>query len=293
MRGLVAAFAIWVAAIAALGAETIRVTTWNLQWFPSGKANLRDPVEEPKRIADAAEALRSLAPDVVLLQEIRDWETCERLVSALKPVAYQVLVCSAFKDGGQVGWQQEAIISKTPAQVSWSEPWKSTGKADPPRGFAFSSIRMSGVDIAFYCVHLKSNLVRGDFERQTQTNIFKRERAMAQLMDHVHELHSILPSVKGVVIGGDFNTNRDQSLFVSEQTLDLLSSSGFANGFSASTPLLKRITHAGQGKYPDATFDYIFSKGVQRTGCRISQTSVSDHFPVTCDLQLQPLPREH
>ena len=292
MRRLVALI-LFLAAPLALAGETFRVTTWNLQWFPSGKANLRDPVQEPKRIAEASEVLRSLAPDVILLQEVRDWETCQRLVSALKPLAYQVLVCSAFKEGGQVSWQQEAIISKMPAQASWSESWTPSGKADPPRGFAFSSIRLGGSEIAFYCVHLKSNLVRGDFERVTQTNIAKRERAMAQLMDHVRGLHNLLPLVKGIVIGGDLNTNKDQSLFVSEQTLDLLSSSGFKNCFSVSTPLADRITHPGHGKYPDATFDYIFSRGVERSGCRISQTSVSDHFPVTCDFQVEPPPAKN
>lgn len=288
MRWLIAAF-LCLTATSVLAAETLRVTTWNLEWFPSGKANLRDPVEEPKRIAAAAGIIKSLAPDVVLLQEVRDWETCERLVSALKPLVYQVLVCSAFRDGGQVGWQQEAIIAKAPAQAqaSWSESWKSTGKVDPPRGFAFSSIRVSGVEIAFYCVHLKSNLVRRDFEQQTQLNILKRERAMAQLMDHVRDLqHRLLPSVAAVVIGGDFNTNKDQPLFVSEKTLDLLSSSGFTNGFAESTPLIRRITHPGKGKYPDATFDYIFAKGLVSMGCRTLQTSVSDHFPVTCDFSV-------
>ena len=47
-------------------------------------------------------------------------------------------------------------------------------------------------------------------------------------------LHSLLPLVKGIVIGGDLNTSKDQSLFVSEQTLDLLSSSRFKGGFSDS-----------------------------------------------------------
>ena len=67
MWRLIAALVIWVAATAALPAETLRVTTWNLEWFPSGKANLRDPIEEPKRIAEAARVLTSLSPDVVLL----------------------------------------------------------------------------------------------------------------------------------------------------------------------------------------------------------------------------------
>ena len=61
--------------------ETIRVTTWNLQWFPAGSENLLPPAVEQQRIAAAAEQLKILNPDVLLLQEIRDWDTCERLNS--------------------------------------------------------------------------------------------------------------------------------------------------------------------------------------------------------------------
>jgi hypothetical protein len=31
-----------------------------------------------------------------------------------------------------------------------------------------------------------------------------------------------MPSIKGVVIGGDFNTNHDQAMFAAEKTLDSL-----------------------------------------------------------------------
>ena len=64
---------------------------------------------------------------------------------------------------------------------------------------------------------------------------------------YVPGLHNLLPLVKGVVIGGDLNTNKDQSLFVSEQTLDLLSSSGFKNCFSVSIPLLTELHTPGTG----------------------------------------------
>ena len=176
-----------------------------------------------------------------------------------------------------------------PAQASWSESWKVSGRVDPPRGFAFAAIHISGIDIGFYCVHLKSNLVRGDVERHQQLNILKRELATKQLMNHVRDLQSrMVPSVKAVVIGGDFNTNRDQPLFVSEKTHDLLTSAGFKNGFPDSMPLTERITHPGKGSYPDSTFDCIFTKGARPVKCRITQSALSDHHPVTCDLEISP-----
>jgi hypothetical protein len=53
---------------------------------------------EQQRIAAAAEQIKILNPDVLLLQEIRDWDTCERLITALRPVQYHTLVCSAFRE---------------------------------------------------------------------------------------------------------------------------------------------------------------------------------------------------
>jgi endonuclease/exonuclease/phosphatase family metal-dependent hydrolase len=282
MRWLIAFIAAWIAATPVTAADAIRITTWNLKWFPSGKANLRDPIEENRRITAAADVLRGIDPDVVLLQEVRDWESCERLVEALQPSKYQVLVCSTFREGVTVGWQQEAIISKRPARASWSEAWKSRGHADPPRGYALAVIRLFGKDVAFYCVYLKSNLVRHGDIRERQLNILKRELAVDQLMEHVHELRDrVMPSVSAVVVGGDFNTNRDQPDFVSERTLDSLPKMEFVSAFPAITPLAKRVTHPGEGRYPDATFDYIFSKDARPTGYQIGQTFVSDHLPLT------------
>ena len=40
-----------------------------------------------------------------------------------------------------------------------------------------------------------------------------------------------MPTIKGVVIGGDFNTNHDQAMFAAERTLDSLADSGYQNGF--------------------------------------------------------------
>jgi len=40
-----------------------------------------------------------------------------------------------------------------------------------------------------------------------------------------------MPTIKGVVIGGDFNTNHDQAMFVAERTLNSLADAGYQNGF--------------------------------------------------------------
>ncbi len=51
----------------ALPAATVRVTTWNLEWFPNGTPKELPAAEQAKRIAVAADVLRPLNPDVILL----------------------------------------------------------------------------------------------------------------------------------------------------------------------------------------------------------------------------------
>jgi hypothetical protein len=46
-----------------------------------------------------------------------------------------------------------------------------------------------------------------------------------------------------------------------------------------------RVTHPGEGKYPDATFDYVFGKNVTFGKPVITKSNVSDHYPVTCDFE--------
>src|SRR5437667_9120941 len=76
---------------------TIRVTTWNLEWFPNGSAHDATPEVQAQRIAAAADVLRPINPDIVLLQEVRDYDVCARLGDAIAPGIYHVAICSAFR----------------------------------------------------------------------------------------------------------------------------------------------------------------------------------------------------
>ena len=99
----------------------IRITTWNLEWFPNGSPHDATPEKQAQRIEAAADVLKKLDPDILLLQEMRDYDACARLGEAIQPSAYQVAICSAFTGAKQ----QEAIVAKIPAQAAWSESWKS------------------------------------------------------------------------------------------------------------------------------------------------------------------------
>src|SRR5437762_2260163 len=262
----------------------IRITTWNLEWFPNGSAREATQEKQAQRIKAAADVLKELNPDILLLQEVRDYNACNRLAEAIQPGAYTVAICSAFKGGKK----EEAILAKIPSQAAWSESWKSMEGIDPPRGFAFAWFKIGNADIGVYSVHLKSNLVtHGDPVAETAKNIRKREIAIDQLMTHVRDfIGAKIPAINRFIIGGDFNTNHDQAMFAAEKTLDILGTGALRSVFEA-IPFEQRITHPGTHGFPDATFDYFFSKNVEMGKPIMTQTNVSDHLPVTCDVTIQ------
>jgi len=227
-----------------------------------------------------------LNPDIILLQEVRDYDVCARLAEAIRPHTYRVAICSAFKEPFTpgLGKQQVAILAKEPAQAAWSERWKSMEGVDPPRGFAFAWFKIGGTDVGVYALHLKSNLImKSDKTVETQKNIRKREVAIDQLLNHIHDVITpAMPMVKSFVVGGDFNTNLDQAEFTQEKTLVKLTQAGFRNVWEGA-PLLQRITHPGSGPYPNATFDYLFGSNLGLTKPQIVPSKASDHYPVTCD----------
>jgi endonuclease/exonuclease/phosphatase family metal-dependent hydrolase len=281
-------FAFFIASIAV--GEELKVATWNLEWFPSGSSRgIASPEFEADRVRSVAEVLKLLNADILVLQEMRDAKACEALVDALKPLVYHVAVCSNFKEGfgGVIGLQQVAILSKQQADSAWFENWKTFGAADPPRGFAFAVFPIGKCVVGVYGVHLKSNLTRGNSERERQLNILKRELAAEQILSHISANPSLVskePVI--VVVAGDFNTTADQTYFASEKTLQFFQQSGFATGFE-NLSLPRRVTIPGKDKYPDATFDYIFVKPASIVGVPIITTSkVSDHYPVLTKIRL-------
>lgn len=268
-------------------AEQIRVATWNLTWFPSGSPDQLAPEVEELTISAVASVLNGLQPDVIILQEVRDKEACEQLAQRLGPAAYQVNVCSVFKDGGgpAATKRQLAILSRFGVSAAWAEEWEPEGLAHPPGGFAFAALRCGTTDIGVFAVHLKNNV--GSAEREIQLNLLKRELSAEQLLQQVHTLDRRLTNrLDTLVIAGNFNTDFDQPRFLSEQTLRALLEAGFRTGFEE-VPLAERVTCLGRGRYADATFDYLFAKGASFVAQpEIVRSELSDHFPVAADLVL-------
>ena len=73
-------------------AETLRVTAWHMA-VPAGAPVQREAAgTSDSDVGDAAVALKKLDPDVILLEEVRDWQMCAKLIEALRPADYNVLV---------------------------------------------------------------------------------------------------------------------------------------------------------------------------------------------------------
>jgi hypothetical protein len=65
--------ALYCALSAHLPASPIRVTTWNLQWFPNGSPHDKSARARTKQINQAADVIRSLNPDILLFQKVKNY----------------------------------------------------------------------------------------------------------------------------------------------------------------------------------------------------------------------------
>ena len=93
------------------GEATLRIATWNLQWFP-GHTPTSSESDRLLHMSAAKDALLELKPDILCLQEVRDWDCVNELVTVLPK--FQPLVVSRFREMGTSGAltiQQTAIAA--------------------------------------------------------------------------------------------------------------------------------------------------------------------------------------
>ena len=253
-------------------ADTLRVTSWNLVPAASDGA----PVRKQIRAADAAKVLNQLAPDVILLQQVRDWQMCAELAQALKPANYNVLVCSSFEEDARTGTtspRQVAILARQRAYLAWSQPWAGGDGTAIASGFAFAAIQVRGQRLGFFSVG------PGD-----------KAALVGQFLPRVAEIGNwVTNRVQVFVVGATLDPESADWPAAQLDTLRLLQDAGFADVF-LEAPASERITLPRKAGQPGAAADYIFT---QPPGCgsdpRIFSTTVSGHYPVTCDLELDPV----
>ena len=272
-------------ASSAAWAETLTVVAWNLEWFP-GRTPQATQEAQQQHMAAAQKDLKALNPDIFLAEEIGDWGVFSELVSVVPKL--RVHTVSAFKNAdGTIGRQQEAIASRLSANSTWSEPWKK-GESNPPRGLGFAALTLPDGKLLFvYAVHLKSNSTAGG--QDPKENTAKREDSARQLVAHVTDMEKAYKNykVRGVIIGGDFNTNQDGSQWQGEKTIPTLEAAGFWNCWSG-VKAEDRLSWRGTQRLPATTFDFFFIKGLQKAAAKmvIPSEDASDHRPVVFKLEV-------
>lgn len=276
----------------------VLITTWNMKWFPSGKANVRnEDVLEKMAIAEAGKILagavedqtrRSAADLIVLGQEVRDAEAMSNYVHAAGIEGLKVVAVSNFLDGDIPLWQQVAIMTTLPVIDSGFAIWSKGGGVSIPRGFAYALLDGGAKGpIACFSLHLKSNLNQSGTDVENQRNIYKREAASAQILAVVKKMKDAFPDKElRIVIGGDFNTNDDDLEYVSESTIRSFYGAHFRSCFR-DLKKEQKITHPAANGFPDATFDYILYRGFERIVSRkiYPGKPVSDHNLVALRLR--------
>ena len=257
------------------GPTSIRIVTWNLEWFPGQKPE-PTPDAEIAQMEGAKAAITDLNPDVLLLEEIRDWENVEKLC-AVNP-ELKVHVVSRF----QPRPQNQVIASKFPVDSGWSESWQ-RDFTELPRGYVFAAIELPDHRyLLTYALHLKSNL--GDFA----TSASMRQASTKQVLKHASEMLAIYRKLGScaVVIGGDLNTSLDDPKFAEDRTLGAFVKAGY-HWTHQGVPFAERTTIPGSNGFPDNCFDHLFTAGLGKPVASVrAYPGVSDHNPVLLEVDL-------
>ena len=257
----------------------VTVGSWNLKWFPSGRAEHRASERvEAANTDDAADVIRANLKGngrVMFLQEMRSAQSCSNLVAAIGDTNLKVAVVSAFRDfrDNRLQWQQLGVVTDLPVLEA---KWKYSKREDGmfvPRGYAYALLD-GGKEgrIACFCVHLKSNYGARKPEKKVE-NMRKREAGVRQVLCAVKEC-----AADKVLIAGDFNSDRFQKAFKDERIFTMLESEGFKDCWEG-VSFSERGTHPGNTRYPDSTLDYVFHKGFLQCSSHSLAPSIplSDH----------------
>lgn len=190
----------------------LRVTTWNLRWFPTGKpADQPEDVGEPTDLEWLTCAIRWMQIDIVALQEILATPEATRALKILtdnlttqtgQTWRWYRQPCGR-PDDHHVGlvWN-ETLVSLTNFDSLWQFNSKAIDGSNPctyglrPGQYAWVQSRTAdGVDFHLVTLHLKSGPTVFDVEERHKA-LNRIDEAMAPFLEQDQD----------VVIVGDFNT---------------------------------------------------------------------------------------
>lgn len=260
--------------------KKIRIVTWNLQWFPGRKPETTAEIAA-KHMADAQKAVAELKPDILMLQEVRNWKGAADLCAVIPGMRPHVV--SAFDEANpEARPQNQVVAANLESDSAWSAKWVG-GNYGPPRGYAFAALDAGGGRFLLcWSLHLKSN--RGELEE----NISMRAESTRQLIAHMQEMLALYGK-RGpcaIIVAGDMNTSSDDPKFAGDPTLQGFKDSGLWWTHTG-VPFATRTTIPGEGSYPDNCFDHIFTAGLGKPVATVkAYPGISDHNPVILDVDL-------
>jgi len=252
--------------------QTIRVTSWNLQ----SKAG--QSIESLAQLQkEAVETLKKLQPDVILLQGVRDWEMCSELAGGLRPAEYNVAICSALHTplNLESNTPQVAILTKERAYFTLTEPWRFQGESKLPGGYTFAAFQNREQRVGVFNLQMGAQQMLALTARQLVDELKVIRRWEANRVDVF-------------IIAGTLNTFSENSATVYETLTHLLGEAGFADGL-IDLPPTQRST-LSVGNVPTiGTADFILVEtNAVGINPQIVPTSVSEHYPVTCEVEVKP-----
>jgi endonuclease/exonuclease/phosphatase family metal-dependent hydrolase len=259
----------------------ISVVSWNIEWYPGKKNFARgEEMREHAKIVQAE--LEKLNPDILLAQEMRDWDSFARLTDVVPDLRPAVVSAFTSRRTGEYWRQQLGIASKLPVMAAWSERWQMQDEIQPPRGFAAALIRLPGPGmrhLLVYSLHLKSNLSSN--EEEAELNYRERDESIRQVLAHIDEMqqNAFKGTIVGVIVGGDFNTNQDGQF--GDKVMEMMAEAGFHQTWGR-TAKADRATWRGSDRFEPTTFDHIFTLGLGKLQAEMVTVpdETSDHWPV-------------
>jgi hypothetical protein len=250
-------------------AETIRVTSWNLGLESENETT-------PAAIEEAAATLKALNPDVILLQRVKDWRMCELLATALKPLEYHVLICSAFHglSPGAAGQPQVAIFSKTKAYFTWADGWGGRKQQGIVHGIGFAAIQAGTQRVGFFTTLFGS-----------QTG----EQLARQVLDQIDSIgHWETNQVEAFVVAASSGLGVRNPSRVLRRASSAFEKAGLIDTTAILPPDFRATLRANNG-LNRILGDCIFAGPADvPSNTRVSVSQVSDHYPITSDIELDP-----
>jgi hypothetical protein len=168
-------------------AQPIRIATWQLDDFVSPPAGEALSPADDERLRQAAAALKSAKPDIVVLYGLGDRNAARKLAGFLRQPYYHTLGPATLRRNGpgtpHVG-QPVVIFSKKQAVASRTLEWRTSGRIDLPGGFTFATFNYGTNALSLFAVHWPENITGSGTNLLADVFSTKRELAAQYLLHH-------------------------------------------------------------------------------------------------------------